>query len=305
MGAEAFFHGCEAKSRNSRRLMALAGSGELVESSKAVAVCPPDSVATEQICTVERLQTLLKDYRLARYNAQASSAVYPTGLALLDEALPAGGLQPATVVDCLCPSPGTGATRLVLHMALAVSRDPTGVGHRQIVFIDSDNQFYPPAAADAGVDLSRLLIVKPADHKQAFWAAEQCLLCSAIGAVVAVFANLETVHSRRLQLAAEACGGVGFILRSRQSKIKSARSFAAVQLLVEPFVAGKQLVLPEVAKQGETGKRLVNITVIRVREGMPAGPFVLEIPDEAGFMPTFEPTANRKDNPAAERTAAG
>ena len=269
--------------------MNLPRSGELAESSKAGGVRPADSVANEQVCTVNRLQTLLKDYRLARDNAQANSAVYPTGLARLDEALPAGGLQPATVVDCLCPSLLVQVPRGWFCTWRWLFREiPLALVIGRLFLSTVITSSYPPAAADAGGGSI------PAANSQAGGSQAGLLGC---GAVFALFGHrrgcicflpiwrrfIRAVCSLRLKPAVE---WGSFCARSKAS--------LKVPDRLRPFNCWSNLLLPvnslyrwRLPSGGETGKRLVNVTVIRVREGMPAGPFVLEIPDEAGFMPTF------------------
>jgi protein ImuA len=110
----------------------------------------------------------------------------------------------------------------------ALVRRPGGT----LIWCDPDGTLYPPAIAQAGVPLDRVLIVrpKPADVN---WTLAECLRCKGVAAVVCPApAKLSRVEARRFQLAAERGGGVGVLLRSlgRGSDIYA----AATRWLIEP-----------------------------------------------------------------------
>jgi protein ImuA len=220
--------------------------------------------------TVSRLRRLLEDYQTAR-SQQAGAGVragdvYPTGWPELDAVLPGGGLRPGSLIECLCDWPGAGAVTLALRCAVRGLGGPHADVWRELVVVDGDGDFYPPAALTAGIDSARLVVVRPANPAEAFWAAEQCLRCRSVGAVVATMGRLDETQSRRLQLAAEAGGGLGLVIRSARS---AGKSFATVRMVVEP------------AATRAGGRRRVQVTLARLREGMPVGPIVVELPDEA------------------------
>jgi hypothetical protein len=134
------------------------------------------------------------------------------------------------------------------HSALAQSV----LGNRQsamtamtVAWLDPDRRLYPPALSAAGISTSRLLIVRPpADDRDALlWAANECLRSPAIAATVArPPAHLSRVEARRLQLSAEAGGGIGLLLRpldrgragSRPPKASAQTYAAATRWLIEP-----------------------------------------------------------------------
>jgi hypothetical protein len=192
-----------------------------------------------------------------------------------------------------------------------------------------------------GLDPERLLVVRPRRTVDAVWAADQCLRCPAVAAVVARLERLGRVHSRRLQLAAEAGGGIGLMVTPLAGR---ERTFVAVAVALEgevafgdkgrirhegtkarrhegteglrdqggedaPAIDNRQstidnpryssprafvpscLGLPQSTirnlKSSPSGPRwrLVRVTVLKVREGIPMEPFVVGLDDEAGFMP--------------------
>ena len=75
----------------------------------------------------------------------------PTGFAELDQRLAGGGLAAGKLTE-IAGAPSSGKTALALA-AIA--------GAGLAAFVDGRDQFYPPAAAALGVDLERLLVVKP------------------------------------------------------------------------------------------------------------------------------------------------
>lgn len=84
------------------------------------------------------------------------------GVDALDEAL--GGLPVPGIVEISGPE-GSGRTRT----ALAVAARLTAAG-RSVAWIDPCSRLYPPAAADQGVELGRLLIVRPVEDGSTPWA---------------------------------------------------------------------------------------------------------------------------------------
>ncbi len=109
-------------------------------------------------------------------------------------------------------------------------KESGGRDHAPIVVIDAQGDFYPPAVVPFGIALDRLIVLRVRNAKDALWAAEQSLRCSAVAAVIAPLERINERDSRRLQLAAETSGCIGIVLRPMHRRTKS---FAAVQMLVE------------------------------------------------------------------------
>lgn len=156
-------------------------------------------------------------------------AFRPTGRGEVDALLPGGGL-PCGALTALCGGPASGKTALALS-ALATC---TGKGELA-AFLDGRGELYPPAAAALGVELPRVLWVRPPDPSTGLWAAEALLASSAFSVVVvdlALPAHLSTRESamlRRIAAAAEKGGGAGvWLLPEEPPEVP-----AAVRLLVE------------------------------------------------------------------------
>ena len=133
-----------------------------------------------------------------------------------------------------------------------------------LLYVDAADDLYPPAAAVLGVPLSRLLVIRVRRALDVQWICEQALRCAAVAAVIAPAARLDAYASRRLQLAAEASGSLGLLLRSDEPR---GHTFAASRLRIDPAPSS-------------TGDMCVRVAVLKVREGRPAEPFVMTLSDE-------------------------
>jgi protein ImuA len=170
-----------------------------------------------------------------------------TGVEALDRLLPAGGLRRGTLVEYLVPGEGCGAGTL----AIAVARQACGeekalvvVGTLRVPSSGVDARFsndgtrsvpaafYPPAAAAWGIELSRLILLRPANQQDALWALDQALRCPAVGAVWTACDRLDVRALRRLQLAAETGGTLGLLFRP--DRLRGQPTWADVQWHIRP-----------------------------------------------------------------------
>jgi hypothetical protein len=173
----------------------------------------------------ETLQTLLCDRRIWRGEVAGAPATgTPTGYIDLDEALPGGGWPTASLTEILIEHHGMGELALIMPALAHLSR-----GERVIVWVAPPFIPYAPALADAGLDLKRLLIVKPGTSSDILWAAEQALRSGSSAAVV-VWAEPSTRWLRRLQLAAETGSSWGVLFRTADAQARS--SYATLRLRV-------------------------------------------------------------------------
>ena len=229
--------------------------------------------------------------------------VLSSGCSPLDRLLPAGGFRRGTLIEYVgggdraqgigdkgqqgtgrrgsAPviAMGVGATTLAVLAAREACREG-----RSLVILDQQGEFYPPAALAAGMAPERLLLVRPADAAEALWAVEQALRCSAVGAVLAWPARLAGRPFRRLQLAAEAGGGLGLLVRPPAAADEP--SWAEVRLQVAP--------LPS---EGECRGRRLRIAVARCRGGNAGEAVEVEIHDETlavSLVPRLAPAAARR-----------
>jgi len=153
----------------------------------------------------------------------------PTGFADLDGRLPGGGWPVGALTEVLPATPGIGEIGLLLPALALLSRQG-----RWLAWIDPPHIPYAPALAAAGVDLSRLVTVRPAGPADALWAAEQALRSGAPGAVLMWLDPLADRALRRLQLAAERGRAWGVLFRPPRAE--AVPSPAALRLAVLPAV---------------------------------------------------------------------
>jgi len=150
--------------------------------------------------------------RIERRPARRGGAL-PCGVAAVDALLPGG--FPCGALAELRGGPASGKTAVALG---AVAGLPRGA---LAAWVDGRRELYPPAAAALGVDLSRLLIVRPPGGEEggrlALWAAEVLL---GSGAFAAVALDIPLARGwrglepalRRLVTAAEQGGAAGLWL---------------------------------------------------------------------------------------------
>lgn len=238
-----------------------------------------------QVARHELIKDLKERLRAMEQSCRPSRApVGSTGLEALDRLLPARGLEGGTLIEWLGESEGSGAATLALTVAARA------LGSGALVVIDGKREFYPPAAARLGIALEQTVVVQPGNAADARWAFEQSLRCRAVAVALGWVEGLNDRVFRRLQLAAEAGGGLGFLLRP--AACRAAPSWAEVRLLVRaspPLGSHKGLFDP-ISIQAMSGQRL-RIEVLSCRGGVGGRVVELELSDEADSVPVAAPLA--------------
>jgi hypothetical protein len=141
---------------------------------------------------------------------------------------------------------GIGELRLLLPVLADLSRQ-----ERRIAWVNPPHLPYPPAFAASGVAPSRVLLVCAGSGRDRLWATEQCLRSGACGAVLLWPEECDNQSLRRLQLAAEKGGGLGFLFRPPRAA--ASPSPATLRLRLASTPGG---VVAEVVKgRGGAGRR--------------------------------------------------
>ena len=241
-----------------------------------------------------------------------------TGIEAFDALLPAGGLSGGTLIEWLSPQGGGGSTlAMALASKLLRSRGEEARSQRvqksrrgsrktlthldsstlqpssTLVVIDSNREFYPPAITNYGVSLSQVVIIRPRHIGEAIWAFEQSLRCSGVTITMAWIDHLTDQTFRRLQLATEAGGGVGFLFRP--TRMRKQRSWADARFLVEPANKGvrslfrvsdlriRDSVNPKKTPDPFIGhSRRLSVQLLHCRGRIEGGQIELEINNETG-----------------------
>lgn len=149
---------------------------------------------------------------------------WPTGFARLDAELPDHGWPRGTIIELLGGSPGIGELRLLQPM---LGNTPA---RRWVGWIAPPMLPYPPALAEAGIPLSRMLMVDTRDSASSLWACRQALASKACHAVLAWLPHIDTAGLRRLQLAAETAGTPLFLFRPGQAARQASPAGLRLQL---------------------------------------------------------------------------
>jgi len=227
---------------------------------------------------ISQLREQLRQFAADR---RGESGLVSTGCAALDRRLPELGLCRGTLVEWLETSSGGGAGSLALAAAREACRDGG-----PLVLVDAPGRFYPPAAAQAGIDLKRLIVVRPQNPTDERWALDQSLRSTGVAAVLCWSQQAPTRAWRRWQLAAEASGNLGLFVRPATAR--GDPSWADIRFLVQPQPAG-------------AGRRL-RVELLRLR-GQPGGQTIdLELDDETGALRLASPLAPAALGTAASRT---
>ncbi|MCC2656241.1 MAG: hypothetical protein K0Q76_1349 [Panacagrimonas sp.] len=142
-----------------------------------------------------------------RAHEQAQIKAEPTGFAALDRVLPGGGWPLGAVSEVLHARPGVGELSLALPLLARLTQ-----AQRPIAFVAPPMLPYAPRLVGAGVKLSHVLVVEPAQAQDRLWCSEQ-LLRAAAGAVLLWIDKADTQWLRRLQLAAEENEGCVLVYR--------------------------------------------------------------------------------------------
>lgn len=183
-------------------------------------------LTTGHTLTIDELRAGLHQFRRGLREDECERCVASTGIPVLDELLPEGGLQRGALSEWIGAEVGCGVLSLAMRIAAAAQSDGP------LIIVDTEKTLYPPAIQAAGVSLAETIFVRPASPTEALWAVEQSLRCVGIGGVLFPVDRLRTQDFRRLQLAAEGGTAVGLLVRPPGSQRQP--GWADARLLVSP-----------------------------------------------------------------------
>lgn len=201
------------------------GSGP---AGRILPLCPERSLATG-------LNKLLRQRSDVWRSADRTPLARPSvasGSRALDQQL-GGGWPRGAITEILCADNG-GPLALLLPALASLSRQ-----QRWLVLVAPPHIPYAPALAAHGVELQRLLLLRPLDRRERLWALEQTLRSGACSAVLAWPERLQGAALRRLQLAAEHGDSCGFLCRPEAAATEA--SVAALRLRFRRCGSGIEL----------------------------------------------------------------
>jgi hypothetical protein len=252
-------------------------------------------------------------------NTADEASVFSCGVPALDRLLPGGGLRHGMLVEWIGAKSSRaeeqqngraeGRQQLlyrsaalplycssIMTLGLLAAREACREGG-VLVVIDRRQTFYPPAAAAWGIDLERLIVVRPQNARDELWAAVQSLRSPVVAAMWAHIDRLDSRAFRRLQLAAQAGRTLGVLLRP--ASVRGQPSWADVTLEVRKLQNANCTTtlraVPEIENWGTSSTinnlqfaicnlqsptfRQVQVRVSRCHAGRPSGFITLEVDD--------------------------
>lgn len=179
----------------------------------------------------DALENLLESPHIWRGRSRTEDSQwqgFASGYPKIDEQLPGGGWPLHALTEILLDHYGTGELQLLMPALARLSQPRENSEAGWIAWIAPPFEPYPPALMQWGVNLSRVLIVRPRGGKEALWAAEQALTSGNCAAVLLWSEEVDDAASRRLQLAAGA--GQSWAIAFRSLKALSQPSAAALRI---------------------------------------------------------------------------
>ena len=189
------------------------------------------------------IDKLLENPRLWRGHNQAHvTPGLASGYETLDRHLPGGGWPQCSLTEILVEHYGIGELSLLMPALAQLSAEDSSADYAEpgwIAWVAPPFQPYPPALQQWGIDLSRMLIVRPKDDSEMLWSAEQALSSGTCAAVLLWPDVLDDQASRRLQLAAEK--GNSWAIAFRPPAARAEPSAAALRIELQSNAAGTRL----------------------------------------------------------------
>lgn len=165
-----------------------------------------------------------------RHLASAALPTVPSGFASLDDMLPGGGWPRGSVTELLVD--GAGEISL-----LATALSTAQVAEGWVMLISPPHCLCAAALSALGIDLSRLLVLRPQNPRDALWAAEQALASRALGGLLFWSESLIAAQMRRLQVAASEGMGLTFVCRPMRERDET--SAAPLRLCLDSSEQGE------------------------------------------------------------------
>ncbi len=205
----------------------------------------PSQAASHLPLPLERWNALRATCEGKQYQG---SGVCPTAWGPIDRALPGQGLGVAKVHEWIGTSqhgpPGRhararGTWLPPLSILTHLARQAAGIGHGGgglVLWVGEAVWPFPAAMVDCAADplLSRSVFVRAASAGERLWAADLALRSSAAAVVIADGSRFDLSATRRVQLAAEAGGGICFLARPPWERAELSAAFTRWGVRVSP-----------------------------------------------------------------------
>ena len=217
---------------------------------------------------IAELAQRIRTIERASHRCAPQSDITLNGLPGLERLLGEAGWPRGCLVEWRTEGRGTGSTGLALWASREAWRD------NLLVVIDSKRELHAPAAVSFAVDLGKTVFIRPEHPPDALWSLEQALRTRGVGAVVCDVEKLSSQACRRLQLAAEAGGALGILMRPAQARGQP--SFAEYRFLVQP--------LPPPNKSDAAVSRQWRVELLRARRQFAERSVIVELSNGSDGM---------------------
>jgi len=160
----------------------------------------------------EELRAVIRT--IERGGPRGAGSVLALGMPAIDAVLPGGGLARGALHEVL------GRDAAAVGFAILLLARLARLG--PVLWCLGTRDLYGAGLAALGLPPDRLVIARGGDDRQILWAMEEGLRSPGFAAVLGEPRRLDLVGSRRLQLAAEASGTTGIVLRRPASPTHTA-----------------------------------------------------------------------------------
>ncbi len=202
----------------------------------------------------------------------------------------------------LAALPGGGLARGALHEILGSDGAAHGFAAwlaarlaedgRPVLWCRRGRDLYGPGLAALGLDPARLILARAGSDVDVLWAMEEGLRSGCLAAVLGEAEKASPTAARRLQLAAEASGVTGLLLRSGA---ETSSCPAVTRWRVAATASG-------VDRYGSPRPRW-RLELLRCRHGLPASWIVERSDDATGHLVVVADLLDRPAAPAAGEVA--
>jgi protein ImuA len=205
------------------------------------------------------------------------NTVLESGLGPLKFAFPNATFPLGAIHEFISTRPEeTAATIGFLNGLLNILMGTNGA----VLWISSSRMLYPPALKSFGLSPDRFIFIDVQKEKDALWALDEALKCSALTAVVGELPHITFTHSRRLQLAVEESQVTGFLLRNQPRAVGTTASIS--RWYIKPLPSASIDDLPGI------GFPKWKVNLQRIRNGKP-GTWDIQWID-GRFVPVYQPS---------------
>ncbi|WBV44818.1 ImuA family protein [Pseudoroseomonas cervicalis] len=221
-------------------------------------------------------------HRLARIERGLGEAP-PPPLRLapaIDRHLPEGGLARGALHEVTAADPGAALGFCALLLGRA--------GGTVLWIAPRPDALWPPGLRPLGLPVERLVLARYRQPQDGLWALEEALRSPALAGALLQIPSLPMLAARRLQLAAEAGGGIGLLLRDAAEADPDSPA---------PGGAANALTRWHIASEPGGGTPCWRLRLLRCRGGRPAawrvaaGPEGLRVTQAAPDLPAPLPPA--------------